>query len=211
MVRSAAPLFGSFAEADRWLAGAGRLHPFRDHLPAGTAEALQWLIPLDPGLVRAVQALQHELTAPWLEPTPSHFLHLSVGPGDGSERWDAVAPFTIELTGVHAFPTAVVAAAHGGVPRAPAVDPATFLPHLTLAVVTEARPAAELRPLLAPLRGRAIGVQRVLQLHLVSVAVEPHTFFSPWKTLRVVELQSSTPNRSASTCLHSSSPDSSRS
>ena len=117
--------------------------------------------------------------------------------------WAEIEPFDVELADVNGFPTAVVVEVHGdgpgrlldrllqsgywrGLPwRAPNRD--IFLPHLTVAISTQRRPADEVRTVVEAHRHERFAALRVGAVELCRIPVARSRLLQPWEVVgRVV-------------------------
>jgi 2'-5' RNA ligase len=162
-------------------------------LPEGQAATIDvWLVVPPPEVkARAAEAQRAFAHLDWLAPLPGHFLHLTLGRGDGAApaEWEAVEPFRIEYGGVGCFHEAVIGEVRGeGLHRlASALQPGDlefFLAHLSIAYVHEPRLPGELREMLRPLRDARLGEQLVDEVLLVRVPFSRTTLLEPWTVLR---------------------------
>ena len=151
-----------------------------------------WIVVPPPDVKAAVAEAQEAFAhLDWLAPLPQHFLHVTLGPGDGPAP-PATDPFRIEYGGVGCFHEAVIGEVHGdglrGLVAALRPDLDAFLPHLSLAYVRERRPPDELRHALRPLRDLGLGEQLVEEVALVHVPFSRTSLLEPWTPLRTVRL-----------------------
>ena len=143
---------------------------------------------------------------------PDQLLHVTVTPlgvvptpdpaGERHQRdrarraWRRLQPFRVRYGPIACFPTAVVLEVHdAGVFEALGLlrdgpPPATFLPHMTLAISAAHRPAADVRELLAPLRrDRAVLAEQVVdRLQLCRIRVGPGSLLEQWEVVGEVAL-----------------------
>jgi hypothetical protein len=125
-----------------------------------------WVVP-PPEIKRAALLLQAELEAfDFLTLMPHDWLHVTV-PGP-------VAPARLTYARLNCFPKAVVAEVNG----LPAGG--TFLPHLTLALVTRAAPPHDLRRALERLRDTQLGVQDATETIRVQHPLSRERLFEPY-------------------------------
>ena len=165
-------------------------------LPEEEEAAIAVWIVVPPPDVKAAAAEAQEAFAhlDWLAPLPQHFLHVTLGLGDGPAPtgWETVEPFRVEYRGVGCFHEAVIGEVHGEVLRGLAAalrpDLDAFLPHLSLAYVRERRPPDELRHALRPLRDLRLGEQLVEEVALVHVPFSRTSLLEPWTPLRTFRL-----------------------
>jgi 2'-5' RNA ligase len=149
------------------------------------------------GIRRSFRALD------WIVPVPDHFLHVSLGGGEGldvreAERaWRDVEPFELVYRRANAFHEAVIIEAHGEgvrmlVERAfPHADLSLLLPHISVGYVTRRESAAELRRALEPFRDVDVGGDMVDEIFLCEVPVAKSTYLQPWRVLASVRLRRS--------------------
>jgi len=151
-----------------------------------------WIVVPPPDVKAAAEEAQQALAhLDWLAPLPQHFLHVTLGPGDGPAP-PAIDPFRIEYGGVGCFHETVIGEVHGeglrGLAAALRPDLDAFLPHLSLAYVREPRPPDELRQALALLRDVRLGEQLVEEVALVHVPFSRTSLLEPWTPLRTFRL-----------------------
>lgn len=196
---------GSFGDAWRSLeARDAPLGTLTELLPDDDGHhARVWLIALDPGPAAAVAAVQARLAhLSWLRMLPGHLLHVTLGRVDGGGAGDneapaGLAPFRLSFARLNALHGAVVAEVGGETDAlrratmalAPAVEPTTFLPHVTVAAIWQPAAPAELRAALEPLRDVALGEQVVSELLLCDVPAGRGTFMQPWTVLKCLPLE----------------------
>jgi hypothetical protein len=157
--------YTSFDDAwDDFLAGDDQLEDFfAEH--SGAVDTW-WIVP-PPAVKRAALLLQSELERfDFLTLLPHDWLHVTVPA--------PVGPAELAYARVNCFPDAVVVEVAG----LPAEG--TFLPHLTLALVTRSAPATELRAALVPLRETVLGRQDVEETIHVSFPLSRERLFEPF-------------------------------
>jgi hypothetical protein len=179
-------LFESFDEAwADFLAREEPLESFYDEFTGGSFAGEVWLVAPPPEVKRAALLVQSELEQfDFLDVVPHHFLHVALSDAV-VERLET--PVDLEYANVTCFHTAVVAEVHA--PELRALDPAaTFLPHLTLAVVKRPVPPHELRESLVPMRGSALGTQRLEEVLRVHVELSAETGLEPWSVRERIRL-----------------------
>jgi hypothetical protein len=172
--------FESFTDA--WAAFLTRTEPlevFYDEFRGGSFDGEVWVIEPSLEVKRAALRLQGELERfDFLSLVPHHFLHVSL-PSTVLHGLGTTGPIDIDCARVNCFHTAVVAEVDAPALRALDADP-TFLPHVTLAVVTAPASPDELRATLAPLRETSLGRQRVDEVLRVHVELSPDRGLEPW-------------------------------
>jgi 2'-5' RNA ligase len=120
------------------------------------------------------------------------------------KAWVDQPPFDIEIAGINVFPTAVVGEVSGdgparlldrlltagywrGLPwRAPNRE--IFLPHLTVAIATEPRPAGPIRTIAQAHRNPRFGVVHVDEVQLCRVPVARSRLLEPWEVVGRIRL-----------------------
>jgi hypothetical protein len=124
-----------------------------------------------PDVKRAALHLQAELEPfDFLLLLPHDWLHVTVPEPIGSA--------TLRYVRVNCFPDAVVVEVDG------LAAEGTFLPHMTLALVTRAVPPDELREALTPLRDAVLGEQRVTETIRVAFELDRDALFEqPYRVL----------------------------
>jgi hypothetical protein len=117
-----------------------------------------------PEVKRAALRLQAELERfDFLLLMPHDWLHVTVP--------EPVGPAVLRYGRVNCFPAAVVVEVDG------LAAGGTFLPHLTLALVTRAAPPHELREVLTSLRDVFLGEQRVAETIRVTFEIDRDVLF----------------------------------
>ena len=111
----------------------------------------------------------------WIDPTPFHFLHVTLKEPLLDTAFEAA------FRGVNCFHEAVVVEV-----EAPALP---GLPHLTVGYVREPMPPGELRKALLPLRHFDLGAQTVEEVLLCRVPAARTTFLRPWRVVEAVPLR----------------------
>ena len=175
--------FESFDAAwAHFLARDEPLESFYDEFRGGAFAGEVWLIEPTPEVKRAALRVQGELERfDFLELVPHHFLHVSVGDAAVCGL-DPDSPIELAYTRVTCFHTAVVAEVDA--PGLRALEPErTFLPHLTLAVVTRPADAGGLREVLRELRDTPLGAQRLDEVLRVHVELSRERGLQPWQVL----------------------------
>jgi hypothetical protein len=180
--------FESFADA--WSAFLTRVEPlevFYDEFRGGSFNGEVWVIEPSVEVKRAALRVQGELERfDFLSLVPHHFLHVSVPPV-AVDGLGTTGPIDLAYARVGCFHTAVVAEVDAPALRA-LDDDSTFLPHLTLAVVTRAASPDELRATLVPLRETPLGGQRVDEVLRVHVELSFDRGLEPWRIVDRVRI-----------------------
>jgi hypothetical protein len=194
--------FSSFEEA--WAAFLVREEPLEDFFGAfGEDEAPLTLWLVLPGEAAAAEAaaIQSALSPVGaLRATPRHWLHVAIGAGDDGapERLRRVPAFEAAYGPANCFHDAIVLEAHAAGFRAlaAAVDPdrdlSTFLPHVSVAYVGGAPPAAPVRELLEPLRDRPPVRERVDEVTLCEIPLRRSELLTPGRVVATVSLADTT-------------------
>jgi hypothetical protein len=189
------------------------LEVFTDQFPESPGVLAGWYIAFDPALGPAMEDLQHALRpVAWLQPYPVAVQHIWLGsiawgtswPSEEVDGWLAhgrevlrgLQPFDVTYPRLNCFHNAVVAevederAQLGELARrlGPGENPAAFLPHLAVALPTEAGDPQELRDALVPLRETSLGRQVVETIRLGLVPLSRHDVLQPWTVAGAVEL-----------------------
>ena len=162
---------------EHFLAGEEPLESFHDRLDEDNGATIDvWLFQPAEEIRRAAAGVQQAF-APldWIDPTPFHFLHVTL-----KEPLPDTA-FEATFRGVNCFHEAVVVEV-----EAPALP---GLPHLTVGYVRASRPADELRKAPLPLRGLELGAQTVEEVLLCRVPAARTTFLRPWRVVEAVPLR----------------------
>jgi hypothetical protein len=181
--------FESFEEAwANFLAREEPLESFYDEFTGGAFEGDVYLIEPAPEVKRAALRVQAALEPfDFLTVVPHHFLHVAITEDAVARLGGREKPLELDYPRVSCFHTAVVAEVWVRALRP--LDPTpTFLPHLTLAVVTRPAPPDELRTALIPLRDTELGTQRVNEVLRVHVQVSPERGLEPWNVLERIPL-----------------------
>jgi hypothetical protein len=156
-----------------------------------------WLIePSAEIKARAVELQAQLARCDWLVPMPEHFLHVWLGGtsqiGEHASSWVAGGRFAIDYRVVNCFHSAVVVEAHAlglhELIEGSELEPQTFLPHLTIAVTREDHDAGELREILVPLHGTALGAATATEVKRVRFPAAQSTLLAPWEVVEVVPL-----------------------
>jgi hypothetical protein len=168
-----------------------------------------WLVRPSARVLERAVALQQKLRhIEWLRPIPHHFLHVWLGAtaapaepaevetllADGRAALGGAERFRVTYPRLNSFHTAVVAEAESDAFHAvarrlfPTRDLSTFLPHLTLAVPTEAGPPEPLRAAVLPLRHTHLGEHEVDELLFCFVPASRQTILEPWTVVGAAPL-----------------------
>ena len=146
-----------------------------------------WLIE-PPAAVKAaaagVQAVFSGLG--WIEPVPSHFLHVLVS--HDADFLGLESTFEVSYGRANCFHDAVVAEVAADALSSLRRDE-FCLPHLTLGYFRRSASARELGVRLEPLREAELGTQLVDELLLCRVPLSRKTFLQPWTVLRRLPLR----------------------
>lgn len=156
-----------------------------------------WLIETPEAIKQKAAQLQAHLAhLRWLRPIPDHFLHVWFGGpvtlGGRPSEWRGTGAFDITYEGINCFHSAVVVEAHAQrfheLIEGTDLDPATFLPHMTIAVTTQEHDPGELRDVLVPLHETRLGTDRATEAKRVRFPAGRTTLFQPWDVLETVLL-----------------------
>ena len=189
-------LFTSYDEA--WSFFLGREEPLEDffvEFPEAPAWLDVWLLLPSERLADEVAELQLELTGlDGLRPVPRHFLHVSVAHDGGTGPPPLIGAVEAMVGPVTCFHEAVVLEVHAErLPELarhldPGREPATFLPHLSVAYV-EGRPdPAAIRDALEPLRSRRPIGERFREVTRCLVPASRTTILDPWRVVETAPL-----------------------
>jgi 2'-5' RNA ligase len=198
-------LFTSFESAwESFLARGEPLERFFDQFPLDPDfQAECWIVEPPGEIKRAARDLQEAFAGlGWIAPVPEHFLHVALGtPAALTRRRDRLSDrgaFEARYRRVNCFHSAIVveveaAELHDFV-EGTQIDPATFLPHMTIGVTREERDPIRLRQALLPLRDSDLGSATVTELKCVRFPAAQTTLFRPWSVVQVRPLE---PRRAA--------------
>ena len=194
--------FSSFDEA--WAAFLERDEPLEDFFGGFPEEEVYltfWLALPGPAVQAEATAVQQALAGvQGLRPTPTHWLHVSLGPGredglDGvRERLRDFGSFSAEYGPATCFHEALVLEVHSDrmTDLARAIDPERdlelFLPHVSVAYVAGTPEPGPSREKLIELRDRPPVPERISEVQLCVVPVRRSKLLSPWRVAGVVPL-----------------------
>ncbi len=168
------------------------MESFYERLPEDEAATLDvWLIEPSAQVKAAAVAAQRAFAhLDWIVPTPSHFMHVTLGLGDAGGDAAGVPQFEMGYGGINCFHEAVIAEVAGEGPRelAEALGHDGPLAHLTLGYVREPTPPNALREALSEIRAAELGTQRVEEVLLCRVPASRTTVLQPWTVLERVPL-----------------------
>ena len=191
-------LFTSFDDAwSYFLRREEPLETFYDDFPEDEDSLLAgWVVEPAPEVKKRAAALQAALShLEWVVPVPGHFLHVWIGLVDridtGWTRWPEIEAFSISYARVNCFHSAVIVEVEGPVRwlvEGTSNDVPAYLPHMTIAITRDARPAKDIREALLPLRGISLGTQIVREVKLVEFPAARSTLLRPWTLQQIVAL-----------------------
>lgn len=207
-------LFTSFAASWQYFLQRGEpLEVFGDQFSESPGVLAGWYIAFDPALGPEMEHVQHALRpVAWLQPYPVAMQHIWLGsigwgtswPSEVIDGWLAhgrevlcgLRSFAVTYPRLNCFHNAIVAEVkdEGGqlaeLAKRLGSDEnlATFLPHLAVALPTEAGDPQELRDALVPLRETSLGQQAVETIRLGLVPLRRHDVLQPWTVPGAIEL-----------------------
>ena len=193
-------LFTSFESAwEYFLARREPLERFFDQFPLDPAcQAECWIVEPPEEIKRAAGDLQRAFAGfGWIAPVPEHFLHVALGTTAAltprPEKLSNGRAFEARYERVNCFHSAIVveveaAELHSFI-SGTQIDPATFLPHMTIGVTREERDPGQLRHALLPLRDSQLGSAKVIELQRIRFPAAQTTLLQPWSVVETVSLE----------------------
>jgi hypothetical protein len=194
--------FSSFDEA--WAAFLERDEPLEDFFagfPEEEAYLTVWLTLPGPAVQAEATAVQQGLAGiEGLRPNPTHWLHVSLGPGREDdldrvrERLRDFGSFNVAYGPATCFHEALVLEVHSDrmTDLARTIDPERdlllFLPHVSVAYVAGTPEPGPSREKLIQLRDRPPVRERISEVQLCVVLVMRSKLLTPWRVAGVVRL-----------------------